>query len=113
MATTLYRLGRFAFRHRGIVIAIWLALLGMGVVGAATLSGPTATGFTVPGTESQRAVDLLQERFPQMSADGATARVVLQAPTGQKLSGPANKAVVEQLVVIAYQSGLVRAGDAT
>jgi RND superfamily putative drug exporter len=33
-----------------------------------------------------------------VSADGATARVVLQAPTGQKLSDPANKAVVEQLV---------------
>jgi RND superfamily putative drug exporter len=98
MATTLYRLGRFAFRHRGLVIAIWVALLGIGGVGAATLSGPTATGFSIPGTESQRAVDLLQERFPQVSADGATARVVLQAPTGQKLTDPATKAVVEQVV---------------
>jgi RND superfamily putative drug exporter len=98
MATYLYRLGRFAFRRRGLVIAIWLALLGIGIAGAATLSGPTATGFTVPGTESQRAVDLLNERFPQMSANGATARVVLQAPAGQKLSDPANKATVNQLV---------------
>jgi RND superfamily putative drug exporter len=98
MATYLYRLGRFAFRRRGLVIAIWLALLGIGIAGAATLSGPTATGFTVPGTESQRAVDLLNERFPQLSADGATARVVLQAPVGQKLSDPANKATVGQLV---------------
>ncbi len=98
MATILYRLGRFAFRRRGLVIAIWVALLGIAGVGAATLSGPTATGFSIPGTESQRAVDLLQERFPQVSADGATARVVLQAPAGQKLSDPATKAVVEQVV---------------
>jgi RND superfamily putative drug exporter len=89
MATILYRLGRFAFRRRG---------LGIAGVGAATLSGPTATGFSIPGTESQRAVDLLQERFPQVSADGATARVVLQAPAGHKLSDPATKAVVEQVV---------------
>src|SRR3954470_7901132 len=98
MATLLYRLGRFAFRRRGLVIAIWIALLGIAGVGAATLSGPTATGFSIPGTESQRAVYLLRERFPQVSADGATARVVLQAPTGQKLSDPATKAVVEQVV---------------
>ncbi|WP_112246197.1 MMPL family transporter [Kribbella monticola] len=98
MATILYRLGRFAFRRRRLVIMFWLALLAIAGVGAATLSGPTATGFSIPGTESQRAVDLLQERFPQVSADGATARVVLQAPTGHKLSDPATKSVVEQVV---------------
>ena len=98
MATYLYRLGRFAFRRRWLVIAVWLGLLGAAIVGASTLSGPTATGFSVPGTESQRAVDLLEERFPQMSADGATARIVLQAPEGQKLADPANKAVVDGLV---------------
>lgn len=86
MATYLYRLGRFAFRRRGLVVLIWLGLLAAGVVGSATLSGPTANGFSIPGTESQRAADLLNDRFPQAGADAATARIVFQAPAGQKLT---------------------------
>jgi RND superfamily putative drug exporter len=86
MATYLYRLGRFAFRRRRFVVLIWLGLLAAGIAGAATLSGPTANGFSIPGTESQRAADLLNERFPQAGADDATARIVFQAPAGQKLT---------------------------
>jgi putative drug exporter of the RND superfamily len=86
MATYLYRLGRFAFRRRRIVLLVWLGLLAAGAVGAGTLSGPTANGFSIPGTESQRAADLLNERFPQAGADAGTARIVFQAPAGQKLT---------------------------
>ncbi|WP_020386955.1 MMPL family transporter [Kribbella catacumbae] len=94
MATYLYRLGRFAFRRRKLVVFVWLGLLAAGIAGAATLSGPTATGFSIPGTESQRAVDLLDERFPQAGADAATARIVFEAPPGQRLTDPANTATV-------------------
>ncbi|GAA2800315.1 MMPL family transporter [Kribbella solani] len=87
MATYLYRLGRFAFRRRRLVVLIWLGLLAAGVTGAVTLSGPTAAGFSIPGTESQRAADLLHDRFPQSGADSASARIVFQAPPGQKLAG--------------------------
>ncbi|WP_410789741.1 MMPL family transporter [Kribbella sp. C-35] len=86
MATYLYRLGRFAFRRRRFVLLIWLGLLAAGAVGAGTLSGPTANGFSIPGTESQRAADLLNDRFPQAGADAATARIVFEAPAGQKLT---------------------------
>ena len=96
MATYLYRLGRFAFRRRRLVVLVWLGLLAAGIAGAATLSGPTSNGFSIPGTESQRAVDLLEERFPQAGADGATARIVFQAPDGQKLTDAANTAQVQQ-----------------
>lgn len=40
MATYLYRLGRFSYRRRRIVIALWLAVLAVVGIGAATLSGP-------------------------------------------------------------------------
>ena len=96
MATFLYRLGRFAFRRRRLVVLLWLSLLAAGIAGAATLSGPTANGFSIPGTESQRAVDLLDERFPQAGADGGTARIVFEAPPGQKLTDAANTAQVQQ-----------------
>ncbi|WP_328334124.1 MMPL family transporter [Kribbella sp. NBC_00382] len=95
MATYLYRLGRFAFRRRRLVVFIWLGLLAAGITGAATLSGPTANGFSIPGTESQRAIDLLDQRFPQAGADGATARIVFQAPPGTKLADPGSTALVK------------------
>jgi RND superfamily putative drug exporter len=98
MAIYLYRLGRFAFRRRRLVIFVWLGLLVAGVVGAVTLSAPTGGGFSIPGTESQRAGDLLHERFPQIGADSATARIVFRAAEGQELTDPANRAVVKQTV---------------
>ncbi|WP_083749511.1 MMPL family transporter [Frankia sp. CcI49] len=98
MAFHLQRLGRFAFRRRGLVIALWIGVLALSGIGAATLSGPTSNSFTLPGTESQRAVDLLKDRFPAMQADGAVARIVLAAPDGQKLTDPAWRAAVADVV---------------
>ncbi|MEX5635947.1 MMPL family transporter [Parafrankia sp. FMc2] len=86
MALYLQRLGRFSFRRRGLVLALWLGVLLVSGVGAATLSGPTLDTFTMPGTESQRALDLLEERFPEAGADGATARIVFAAPDGSPLT---------------------------
>ncbi|GGQ62923.1 MMPL family transporter [Couchioplanes azureus] len=98
MATYLYRLGRFAFRRRALVLTMWLALLAVLGVGAATLSGPTAESFSIPGTEAQQAQDLLAERFPQAGAGGAEARVVFAAPAGEKLTDPENRAAIEATV---------------
>ncbi|GAA3341349.1 MMPL family transporter [Amorphoplanes nipponensis] len=98
MATYLYRLGRFSFRRRRLVLALWLAALALLGVGAATLSGPTSDEFTIPGTEAQQAMDLLGQRFPGAGADGARARVVFAAPAGQKLTDDANRAAVARTV---------------
>ncbi|MFH8346208.1 MMPL family transporter [Streptomyces sp. NPDC018045] len=98
MATFLYKLGRFAFRRRRFVALIWVALLAVAGVGAATASSPAADSFSVPGTESQKTFDLLGERFPGTKADGATARVVFKAPDGQQVTAPAQKQAVEKVV---------------
>ncbi|MFC9703272.1 MMPL family transporter [Streptomyces sp. NPDC056943] len=104
MATFLYKLGRSAFRRRRLVALLWVALLAIAGVGAATAPAPTSGSFSIPGTEAQRAFDLLEERFPGAGADGATARVVFKAPEGQKMTDPAHKAVVEE-TVSALKSG--------
>jgi RND superfamily putative drug exporter len=98
VATFLYRLGRFSFRQRWLVAALWVALVAVAGLGAATLSGSTSNSFTIPGTEAQKAIDLLDQRFPQASADGATARVVFVAPNGQTLTDAADKAAVEKVL---------------
>ena len=98
MATFLYRLGRFSFRRRRLVLMLWIAVLAAVGIGAAGVSSSTSDTFAIPGTQSQKALDLLGKEFPQASADGATARVVFEAPDGQKLTSAAHKAEVESLV---------------
>ncbi|WP_030745187.1 MMPL family transporter [Streptomyces sp. NRRL S-31] len=98
MATFLYKLGRLAFRRRHFVALIWVALLTLAGVGAASAPTPGNTSFSIPGTEAQKAFDLLEQRFPGMSADGATARVVFKAPSGEKMTDAGNEATVRKTV---------------
>ncbi|MEV5790298.1 MULTISPECIES: MMPL family transporter [unclassified Streptomyces] len=100
MATFLYKLGRFAFRRRHFVALMWVALLTLAGVGAASAPVAGASSFSIPGTEAQKAFDLLESRFPGMSADGATARVVFKAPEGEKMADKDNKATVEKTVKV-------------
>ncbi|KPI13115.1 MMPL domain protein [Actinobacteria bacterium OK074] len=98
MATVLYHLGRVSFRWRWLVTFLWIAVLG--AVGFAAAKAPTAPddGFTMPGIESQKAFDLMEQRFPGAAADGASARIVFVAPNGEKVTAAENKKVIETLV---------------
>ncbi|WP_328657808.1 MMPL family transporter [Streptomyces sp. NBC_00334] len=98
MATFLYKLGRLAFRRRHFVALIWVALLTLAGVGAASAPPAGNSSFSIPGTEAQKAFDLLEQRFPGAAADGATARVVFKAPSGEKMTDADNKATVEKTV---------------
>jgi RND superfamily putative drug exporter len=96
MATLLYRLGRASFRRRKLVVALWLVLLAALGGAALAFQGPSSSDFTMPGTESQRAIDALQREFPE--ASGATGTIVVGAPAGGTLADPALKPAVEGLV---------------
>ncbi|MER5585544.1 MMPL family transporter [Streptomyces asoensis] len=98
MATFLYKLGRLAFRRRHFVALIWVALLTLAGVGAASAPAAGSTSFSIPGVEAQKAFDLLEQRFPGASADGATGRIVFKAPEGEKMTDAANRATVEKTV---------------
>ncbi|MFJ5264705.1 MMPL family transporter [Streptomyces sp. NPDC088387] len=98
MATFLYRLGRYSFRRRRLVLMLWIAVLAVVGIGASSVSGSTSDDFSIPGTQSQQATDLLKKEFPQASADAASAQVVFAAPDGQKLTSGSNKGEIESLV---------------
>ncbi|WP_141579967.1 MMPL family transporter [Actinomadura sp. WMMA1423] len=87
MAVFLARVGRFCFRRRWTVVLAWTGLLVAALAGAAVLSEPGPDSFSVPGTEAQRASDLVARRFPQAGADRASARIVFAAPAGRSLAG--------------------------
>src|SRR5919206_4287891 len=92
MSSFLYGLGRSAYRHRLRVVLAWLAALV--VLGG--LSGVLNKGFdenfSLPGTESQTALDSLRRTFPQ--AGGTTAQVVVVPHDGRSVrSSAARKAI--------------------
>ncbi|WP_347056981.1 MMPL family transporter [Blastococcus sp. HT6-30] len=97
MAVLLSRLGAFSHRHRLSVVAVWLVLLVGGSVGALTFAGETSSSFAIPGQESTIALDRIGAEFGP-GGDGATARVVVQAPDGQTLTTPENVVALGELV---------------
>ncbi len=99
MAVLLDRLGGTVFRRRRRVAIVWALVLVLVGVGAALLKKPTSDVFSVPGTESQRALDLLNQKFP--GTGGATARIVFAAPPGQKLTAPKYQKLIAPTVALA------------
>ena len=98
MATFLYRLGHSAYGHRKAVLLAWVLLLAvLGGLAAGFAKGTTTT-LTIPGVESIKAADLLQERFPASGAGGAAARIVFAAPAGESVTDPAAKTAIEKTV---------------
>ncbi len=76
----LERLARWSYRRRRWMVVIWVvALVAISTLGA-KVGGAYSANFSLPGTESQRAFDLLRERFPSQSGD--TATIVFRAPAG-------------------------------
>ena len=92
MARLLYRLGGFCFRRRWAVVGVWLVMLALAAILAGLFKGSTNDTFSVPGTESERALALLDARFP--GTGGATARIVFAAPAGHTLTEDQYKSVV-------------------
>jgi RND superfamily putative drug exporter len=94
MATLLYRLGRFSYRHSWRVIGVWLLLLVATLGGGIALGGQTQDSFAIPGTESQAALDRLEAVFPSVA--GASATGVVVAPDGASVED--EKATIDKLV---------------
>ena len=97
MARLLYRLGRFSFRRRKLVGLLWVFVLAVFGVGAATLSGPTSDTFSIPGTESFRALNVLENKFGA-GAGGASAKVVFTVTGDAKLTGATQTAAIEKAI---------------
>ena len=71
--------------------------------------GKLADSFTIPGTESQAALDRLDAVFPQ--AAGGSAQAVLVAPGGQRVDDPAEKAAIGRTVTRSRPAGVESASS--
>ena len=96
MSTLLYRLGRFAYRRRWTVIGAWLIVLLAAVMAALGLMKPFSSATTIPGTEAQRALDVVETKFP---TDGhLTGKIVFRARDGERLTAAGAKDAVATAV---------------
>ena len=95
MSVYLYRWGRFAFRHKWIVLPVWLVLfLVVGALGT-QLKEPMTDDFSIPNLPSERATEIMDQHFPGMSEafsfDAVTGTYVFAAAPGHKLTDPAER----------------------
>ncbi|MQY27738.1 MMPL family transporter [Nocardia aurantia] len=95
MSRYLYAIGAFAFRRRWLVSGIWLLILAGVAVAGLTAGGRPTDDFTIPGTESQRAVEHLRQTMPEYG--GAQTQIVFAAGAGAgaKISDPALAAGID------------------
>jgi RND superfamily putative drug exporter len=92
MSSLLARIARaLTHRWKRTLLASLATVVVLGAI-AATTGGTAADDFKIPGTETQKALDLFEAHQPALA--GATADVVFTAKDG-KLTDPRNKAAVE------------------
>ncbi|HEY3869352.1 MAG TPA: MMPL family transporter [Actinocrinis sp.] len=109
MASLLARIARAAFRRRRLVLALWLVAV------AATISCMAAFGgmgkinqtFTVPGSQSQQALDRMKQEFP--AASGTSAQIVFTVPSGERVTGPAAERAMASVLGAAAKAPQVTA----
>jgi RND superfamily putative drug exporter len=107
MSSFLARLGRASYRHRGVVSVAWLAVLGAVVALLVTVGGSFDDRFTIPGSESQEALDQLSQASP--GAAGVGAQIVFVAPDGSSVLDPRYTRAIEAVVAAAGQAPQVAA----
>src|SRR6266446_6096319 len=92
-------LTRWTIAHRRLVVVSWI-VLAVGVLAASQAVGKrNANNFSLPNTDSQRAVDLLQSRFPAQAGDAD--QIVFRTRTGTLTDARVRAAIAPMLVRIA------------
>jgi Predicted drug exporters of the RND superfamily len=76
------------------VLAGWLVIVVVLIGLVATVGGGLRDEFEIPGSDTQKATDLIESQFA--SEQGSVLNIVLAAPEGQRLDTPERKAAIEQ-----------------
>jgi putative drug exporter of the RND superfamily len=109
------RVGAACARRPWSTVAAWLVVAATVITLASTVGGTLLDDLVAPGSQSERAMELLDERFPQ--AAGGSAMAVFAAGEGDRLAShrPAIEATlariakVEHVVAVAgpFEAGTV------
>src|SRR3954451_3563423 len=89
------RLTRWTMAHRRLVALGWIVVAVAVFAISSSVGTRKANNFSLPNTGSQRAVDLLQSRFPAQAGDAD--QIVFRARAG-KLADPAIRGSVTAML---------------
>jgi RND superfamily putative drug exporter len=79
--------------HPWRVLGAWLGIIAVLIALVATVGGSLRDEFEIPGSDTQRATDLIEAEFA--SEQGGVLNIVFAAPEGQRLDTPERKAAIE------------------
>ena len=104
--------------HPWRVVFGWLGIIALLIVLVGTVGGELRDEFEIPGSETQKATDLIESEFA--SEQGGVLNVVFAAPEGERLDTSERKAAVQEAIALLRsaefkptedEAGLTSVGD--
>src|ERR671918_2609818 len=92
----LARWTRACATHPWRVVFSWLGILALLIVLVMTAGGELRDEFEIPGSDTQRATDLIEAEFA--SEQGGVLNLVFAAPEGQRLDTPERRAAIQAAI---------------
>jgi len=108
MSHFLFRIGHYAGRRPWRVLAVWALIATSVVLLNSAYGGSSTEEFSIPGAESQKAADALEDRFPQRTL--YTSTIVFHSPEGLK-NGPTKAAISRAVSRLADADHVVGIND--
>lgn len=95
MAKLLYRLGIWSARNRIKVILGGIVLLLLTSMIALSMGATFNDQTSIPGLQSQKALDLMDKEFPRSKDSGGQTELVMKAPSNQTFSTKEAKQLID------------------
>ena len=84
--------------HPWRVVLGWVGIIALLIVLVATVGGELRDEFEIPGSDTQKATDLIEAEFA--SEQGGVLNVVFAAPEGERLDTPERQAAIEEAIAL-------------
>ncbi len=92
----LARWTRACATHPWRVVVAWLGIVAALIALVATVGGSLKDEFEIPGSETQKATDLIEAEFAE--EQGGVLNVVFAAPEGERLDTPERKDAIDSAI---------------
>ena len=93
---SLARWTRACAAHPWRVVVAWIGIIALLIVLVATIGGQLRDEFEIPGSDTQKATDLIEAEFA--SEQGGVLNVVFAAPEGERLDTLERQAAIEDAI---------------
>jgi putative drug exporter of the RND superfamily len=90
------RWARACATHPWRVVLGWLAIVALLIVVVATVGGSLKDEFEIPGSDTQKATDLIESEFA--SEQGGVLNLVFAAPPGERLDTGERRAAIDEAI---------------